>query len=480
VIAMLLGEVAEAVGAKFVIADSNGSDPARRMVRRVITDSREVRDGDLFFAIRGQNHDGHGFLADAGARGAAACVADRAGAAGFEENVPAPILVVDDTVAALGRLAAHYRQAVLPVGATVIAITGSNGKTTTKGMIDHVLRRSLKGVASPKSYNNQIGVPLTMLLADEDDRYVVAELGTNNPGEIAALARLVSPHVGVITSIGEAHLEGLGGIAGVAAEKASLLEHIRPGGLAVVNTDRREVRPYVERCRHVRVVSVGTDPAAKLTVSGAESSLERTTFTLEGRYRIELPMPGAHHATNAAAAFAVARWLGVGCEQIIESLRTFVPAEGRTRRMEVDGVTIIDDAYNANPSSVLAAVEALRSGWSRRRIFVLGDMLELGPDTSGLHHRVVRSIVDSGIEVLVAVGEAVGGAVDGLADCGMEIHRCEGADAARRLLRGILREGDAVWVKGSRVMRLDGLVRGLCEDRPGVLSLARAPTAAVA
>ncbi len=511
-ISMSLREVARAIGVKFVLAGHwgghdplkpgfPGPDTAAASVRRISTDSRDIAAGDLFFALRGKNHDGHRFIGEVAAGGAVACIADADGAALLGGQRPtqtgsaggglaAPVLVVDDTVAALGRLAAHYRRSVMRVGTTVIAVTGSNGKTTTKGMIHHVLRQTLQGVASPKSFNNQIGVPLTILSVGSEDRYVVAEIGTNAPGEIAALSDMVQPHVGVITSIGEAHLEGLGGIPGVAAEKAAILERILPSGLAVVNIDRPEILPYVRRCRNVRVVTVGTNPEAKLTVSGARSSLCSTQFELEGRHCIELPMPGAHHATNAAAAFAVARWLGLDCSEIIEAFRTFVPADGRTRRIEANGMTIIDDAYNANPASVLAAVEALCAGTASkgtaspgaRRVFVFGDMLELGAGAGNLHGDVVRAIVESGIEVLVGVGRAVGAAAAELNGRGMEVHLCEDTDEACRVVPDVVQAGDAVWIKGSRAMALDRLV-GVLSDGEGQrssLSYANPNVAAVA
>ncbi len=449
-----LHTIARAVGAA-----REASWPAV-LVRRVTTDSREVQPGDLFVALRGPRFDGHRFLSDAIRAGAVACVGDLTGTTG--QSFDRPCLVVDDTLVALGRLAAFYRNSVLPVGTVVIAVTGSNGKTTTKCMIDHVLRSGFKGRPSPKSYNNAIGVPLTLLSADADDRYVVAEIGTNAPGEIAHLAAIASPFVAVITSIGEAHLEGLGDLQAVAAEKASLLRFVRPSGFAVVNVDRAEILPHLAAIDGTRTITVGLDPSAKLRVTRRRADLTGTTFELEGRYQVELPMPGAHHATNAAAAFAVARWFGIPPEQIIERLRDFVPPEGRTHRMEVGGVTLVDDTYNANPSSVAAAIDTLRSA-SGRRVMVLGDMLELGRNAAEAHARMVRSIVNAGIEVLVAVGPAMTQACEthGATAEATCLHSCENAEAAGALLDELLRAGDTVWIKASRGMELDRVVRHL-------------------
>lgn len=458
-IAMMLRDVAEAMGAELI----GHGDHEFVTVRRVTTDSRSVQPGDIFFAIRGERFDGHAFMSQAVERGAVACVADRAGAddgARVAVTVKAPVLVVEDTITALCDLAAYYRREHIPVGMTIVAVTGSNGKTTTKEMLDQVLSRSLPGRASFKSYNNNIGVPLTLLSAEADDRYLIVEVGSNSPGEIEMLAEIVAPHVAVITSIGEAHLEGLGDLESVAAEKTSLLDHVLDGGLAVVNIDQPEIRPFLEKYPRLRIFTVGRSPYAQLSVANASSSIEKTTFELEGRFQIELPMPGTHHATNAAATFAVARWFGVAVEQIIEALRSFIPLEGRTHRIEAGGVTVIDDAYNANPSSVLAAIDALTGGTSSRKVFVLGDMLELGGEASECHDRVVRAAMAAGVDVLVAVGlQTIKAAAHLSPHLGRAmVVSCVDTDTAVDLVDDVVSAGDTVWVKGSRAMHLDRVV----------------------
>jgi len=453
-IPMSLGDVAAAIGA--------GCHPSTSpiVIRRVTTDSRDVQPGDLFIALRGPRFDGNQFTAQAFAKEAVACVCDRRLDAAMGSG---PLLSVDDTLAALGRLAMYYRHAVLPVSTVVIAVTGSNGKTTTKCMIDHVLSGEFNGRASPKSFNNAIGVPLTLLSAEADDLYLVVEVGSNSPGEVAALAAIASPNVAVITSIGEAHLEGLGDLHAVAAEKASLLRSVRPAGFAVVNVDRPEILPYLAAAGRTRLLTFGVDQSAKLCVTRRRANLYGTAFELEGRHQIELPMPGAHHATNAAAAFAVARWFGAVPERIVERLRSFRPPQGRTELEEIGGVKIVDDAYNANPSSVRAAVSALRAAENGRRVLVLGDMLELGVDSAASHGRVIRAALEAGIEVLVAVGPATVEAARANA-CdrnGTEVHYCADVHTANDLLDGLVVAGDTVWIKGSRGMQLDGVVRHL-------------------
>lgn len=229
----------------------------------------------------------------------------------------------------------------------------------------------------------------------------------------------------------------------------------------------------------LRVLTFGVDQSAKLCVTPLRSadfsprgdsartkvrgSLYGTAFELEGRYRVELPMPGAHHATNAAAAFAVARWFGVAPERIVERLRSFHPPQGRTELEEIGGVKVVDDAYNANPSSVRAAIEALRAVENGRRVMVLGDMLELGVDSAASHGRVIRAAVEAGIEVIVAVGPAMieAARVHASDRNGAEVHRCEDITAATELLDVLVTPGDTVWIKGSRGMQLDGVVRRL-------------------
>lgn len=456
---MTLGQVAGATGA----ACAAGFD--RASVSGVSTDSRSITSGDLFFAIPGERFDGHDFVDRAVASGAAACVVQSDRLADLRRRVGAdPVLLgVDDVVKALGRLASFYRLRMVSPTTVVVAVTGSNGKTTTKQMIDHVLGPTFAGRASPKSFNNHIGVPLTLLAAEPQDRYLVCELGTNAPGEIASLAAMVSPNVAVITSIGEAHLEKLGSIDGVAIEKTSLLDFVRPGGMSLVNIDRPEVRRQLRRAPGTRLLTFGFDPTADRPVKIVSSSCDRTVFEVSDRFGVTLNMPGHHHATNAASAFVVAHWFGIAPEDIGARLATFTPMEGRTHVIEWEGLTIIDDAYNANPSSMLAAVEVFRFDASRRRVFVFGDMLELGGFSASLHRRVAEALLSSGIEVVVGVGEAATAALRDRPSAAStsRVICCRHPDSVVGALSGVLREGDRVWVKGSRGMALDKVVGGI-------------------
>ncbi len=471
-IAMTLDRIAAAVHATYEFpAGSGGTSPGCRRVRRITTDSRNLQPGDLFFAIRGERFDGHAFIPEAAAKGAVASVCNRdwfRASGGDGNGLSVPLLVVDDPIDALGRLAAHYRRHVMHVATVVVAVTGTNGKTTTKGMIDHILRGSFPGRAAPKSFNNHIGVPLTLLSAEAQDRYIIVEIGSNSPGEVAALAAMASPNAAVITSVDEAHLERLGGIDGVAKEKMSLLGHVRSDGLAVVNVDRPEIRPFLRGATRARILTVGMSADARLNVAGARGDINSTRFVLDGRFTVELPMPGLHHATNAAAAFAVARWFGVAPEEIIGRLKTFTPQAGRTRVLRIGRVTVVDDTYNANPASMAAAVETLRRCAGGRRVFVMGDMLELGKAGASFHRQAVASALDAGIEVLVAVGPAMAEATRSFdpSDCHARVTLCPDAAAASDVLMSLIEPGDMVWIKGSRAVGLDRVVDDLKAGLP--------------
>jgi UDP-N-acetylmuramoyl-tripeptide--D-alanyl-D-alanine ligase len=456
-ITMSLEAVASAMG-----ADCQGV-AGRESIRRVTTDSRDVQPGDLFFAIVGERFDGHDFIREVGANGAVACVCDRDWWETKAErggSIDSPLLVVDDTVVALGLLGTFYRREVMSSTTAVIAITGSNGKTTTKAMLDHVLHGSLPGRAAPMSFNNELGVPLTLLSSEPGDRYLIVEIGTNAPGEVARLADMVSPDIGVITSIGEAHLEGFGDIDAIAKEKASLLEYVRPNGVGVVNADRCEIKDALNNVSAMELLTFGIEAGADLRITRSSTDLTTTRCLLDGRFEVELHLPGLHHTTNAAAVVAVSRRLGISPEESIVRLRTFSATGGRACVHEFGALTVVDDTYNANPVSMLAAVDTLGSVANRRRVFVMGDMFELGEMSEAMHERMVRRAALSGIDCLVAVGANMRRACQAVSghEEGMQLIVCKDASHCSAKLVTLLRGGDAVWLKGSRAMRLDKVV----------------------
>ncbi|MCC7294052.1 MAG: UDP-N-acetylmuramoyl-tripeptide--D-alanyl-D-alanine ligase [Phycisphaerales bacterium] len=529
-ISLALEDVVRVVGGR-----TSANDPDAR-VTGVCTDSRHVKPGDLFIAIVGQRLDGHHFLAEAVRGGAAACIVSReaceamggapAATPGVREamssvrhampGVPEiKLIFVHDPVTALGQLAAWYRREVLPRRTKVIGVTGSNGKTTTKLMMDHVLSAELTGRASVRSFNNAIGVPLTLLSAGFEDEYLVVEIGTNSPGEIDHLAGMAQPDLAVITSIGAAHLEGLGNLDAVAAEKATILRHVRAGGLAVVNIDepallahlpataasrghrdgiRGEVKAFpgagvvvgehgspgrgvdgtdtsvrtksrisaVQCGEPFRLCTVGRSPEADLYVACIEGDLDGTSFVIDGDLAVRLRLPGPHHATNAALAYAVGRWMGLSAESIGERLYSFEPAAGRTRRVELGEVTLIDDCYNANPSSMMAALDILATVRGRRRVFVMGDMMELGAASASWHRRIGQCAAAAGVDVMIAAGRLASSAAEAAAAAGVaEIVVCDDACDAADLAAQRVGDGDVVLVKGSRAMGLEAVVQRL-------------------
>jgi len=483
-------------------------------VTRVSTDSRTIQAGDLFVAIRGQQFDGHDFVGEVLTRGAMAAVVSgdfAAGGPGPAGLPPGAILIrVDDTVQALGRLARWYRRSVIDGSVSVVAVTGSNGKTTTKMMIAHILSGRWKGRASIKSFNNAIGVPLTLLSTEPAEEFVVCEVGTNAPGEIAALAKLIEPEVAVITGIAPVHLEGLGSLEGIAAEKLSLLNELRPEGCAVINADSELLRWSMEHDRQlarIKKVTFGEWPQAdlrltdlRITISNLRSQSKPASvpigpavsarpdgsavlsgsavlagvdrdpgvvqeFTVNGRFVYRLNVPGRHNVFNALAAIGVARRFGMTDAEIAARLASFELPPMRLDCQRVGSLTLINDAYNANPASMAAAVEVLMSmPAAGRRVLVVGDMRELGAAAADLHRELGDRIGRSGVDVVIAVGEyakMIRDMVKETSQDRIKTHAYATTELVRRRLASILRPGDTVLVKGSRAMALERLVEAI-------------------
>jgi UDP-N-acetylmuramoyl-tripeptide--D-alanyl-D-alanine ligase len=431
-------------------------------IRGVSTDSRAVREGDLFVALAGDRYDGHDYVAAAFRRGAAAALIHRdiQDLGGFRDR---PVIRVEDTRSALGDLARCHRRE-LPT--CIVAVTGSNGKTTVKDLAAHLLEPVGPVVKAQKSYNNDVGLPLTLLSMDRETRVGVVEMGTNHPGEIAALCRIARPDVGIVTNVGEAHLEGFGGILGVAEEKGSLIEALPESGIAFVNYEDYHCRE-MERRTSCPVVRFGFDPSADLWGLRRARKTGGINFYLYGKMEIQLGVPGLHNAMNALAAVGVALHFGVSPEVIQARLRTFTLPDMRLTTRRVNGVTVVNDAYNANPTSVAAAIEELRAAPADgRRILVIGDMHELGEFAGRLHRQVGRRASRAGIHVVWAVGEHAGEVESGCRSVG----RWEGsffrAGSTEQALESVPfepAEGDVVFVKGSRGMRLERIYERLVE-----------------
>ena len=472
-IAMTLAQVADAVGGRLVGSGlvgggAPGTGPADRLVDGpVVTDSRECGPGSLYVARRGASADGHDYVAAAVAAGAVAALVER------EVHADVPQVLVDDSQVAFGRLARRVVDLGRAGGLVVVAVTGSSGKTGTKDLLAAVLAPLGEVVAAPESYNSEIGVPLTVCRATPGTRYLVVEMGARGAGHLTYLTGIAPPDVSVVLNVGLAHAGEFGSLEAVQAAKGELVEALRPDGVAVLNRDDPRVAAMAARTRaEVVLVSAGGDPQADVAAERVEvDDLGRASFDLVSRLaapdgaagtaRVALRLHGEHHVGNALSAAAVALRLGLGTVDVATALSAAVPASGG--RMELvqrpDGVVVVNDAYNANPDSVRAALKALASmgraadGSRRRTWAVLGEMLELGEDAVRLHDEVGRLAVRLDVSRVVAVGAGAravhtGAVMEG--SWGAESVWVPDADAARQLLREELEPGDVVLLKSSR------------------------------
>ena len=417
-------------------------DPGVRLSGPAVCDSREAGPGGLFAAICGEHADGHDFAAGAVAAGAVAVLASR--------PVPGvPAVVVDDVTAALGRLA---REAVRRAGsATVIGVTGSAGKTSTKDLLLAILSPDRRTVASRSNRNTEIGLPLEILSAPAGTEVLVLEMGMRGAGQIAELATISEPDVAVVVNIGPAHLELLGSLEAIAAAKAELIAALPQGGTAVVPADEPLLAAHLRR--DVRTVTFGPGGDVRL----GKVDRERVEIDLDGTpVVLELSLTQPHMRLNLLAAVAAARAVGV----IPRGRINAVISAGRGERRGLPGdVTLIDDCYNANPSSMRAALEDLAGAPpDRRRVAVLGDMLELGPQAREFHLEIGRHADRLGVDLLVTVGSLAAAMAS---DFSREVQAVADARAAAALVPTLLREGDVVLVKGSRGVGLEAVCRVL-------------------
>jgi UDP-N-acetylmuramoyl-tripeptide--D-alanyl-D-alanine ligase len=451
-IARSLTTVAELVAGRLVGDDAS--------VAGASTDSRAIRPGTLFVAVRGDRVDGHDYVDDAFRRGAAGALVAR------EEARTGPTVIVSDTRAALLELAREERDAL---AGTVVGITGSTGKTSVKDMAGAVLGTRFQVHASPRSFNTEVGVPLTLLNAPEGTEVIVCEMGSRGRGHIAALCAVARPQIGVVTNVGLAHMEMFGSPEAVAEAKAELVEALPRGGTAVLNADDPVVRAFDART-DARVLRFGTSPDAD--IRGEDLALDpggRPSFTLRtpaGSERVELAVPGEHMAWNALAAATIGIALGLSAGECAAGLKEARVSDWRMQVTDgASGIRVINDAYNANPSSMAAALKAAR--WIAREgrcIAVLGEMAELGAIADVEHERVGELVARLGIEHLVVVGDgarliAVGAAREGVES--ERVTRCATVEEAVEAVRALARAGDVVLVKGSRVAGLERVVEAI-------------------
>jgi len=449
------------------IAVQNGEGLARASFTGVSTDSRTVREGELFVALRGENFDGHRFLGDALARGARAAVVESIPEVARETSVP--LVVVPDALQALGELAALYRgRFAVPV----LAVGGSNGKTTTKEMIAAVLRKKYRVLSTEGNLNNQIGVPHTLFRLKPSHEVAVVEIGTNHPGEIAYLCGIVRPTHGVVTNVGREHLEFFTSLEGVSKEEGALFAYLAadPASLAIVNADDPLVRAAAKRVRKKFLYGF-THPRVQLKGSGLHldgNGYASFSFALAGgrRSAVELGVPGEHNARNALAAAAVGAAFRVPARETRKALGGFRAVGKRMEVLTLNGVTILNDTYNANPDSVLAALQTLaRTAVSGKRIAVLGEMRELGDRAREEHAAIGAAASRYAVDYLLTVGECARYISENAQ--GMFAAHYEQKNVLAEYLAELLAPGDAVLLKGSRAMKMEDIVLFLLNREVG-------------
>jgi len=437
-------------------------DPARSF-DRFTKDSREDVRGAMYVALRGERFDGHEFLGAVAAAGAAAALAEE-GRFDPQELAGLPVVVVTNTVRALADIARAHRRRM---AARVVGLTGSCGKTTTKEMIAAILRRVAPTLATEGNLNNHIGVPFTLLGLRPEHRFAVIEMGCNHPGEIAALAAIAEPDVGLITCVAAAHLEGLGTLEGVARAKGELFAALdRPDAVAVVNLEDERVAAIPTG--RARRLGVGIGPAADVRIElppgGRVDGSVSILFSDRREARPRIALPGRHIRLDAGLAAAAAWSLGAPVEAVETGLSGL--SAGRHRGEIVTsshGITLLDDTYNANPGSMRAALAALDEvPGDGRKVAILGEMLELGEATGALHREVGAAAARSGLGLLVCVGPSALRMAEGARTGGLtEVATFEGVEALLAELGRLVRAGDRVLVKGSRGMRMERVVEGI-------------------
>jgi UDP-N-acetylmuramoyl-tripeptide--D-alanyl-D-alanine ligase len=441
--AMQLSQAAEVLSGRCVSADV--------AFRGVSTDTRQLQPGSLFVALRGENHDGHDYLDTARELGAAAAAVSRV------TKTALPLLEVADTRLALGRLATWWRaQFSLPV----VAVTGSNGKTTVRTMTHAILSRTGRTLATQGNLNNDIGLPLTLFRLDPEDRYAVIEMGANHPGEINYLASIAQPDIAVVTNAGPAHLEGFGNLEGVARAKGELFARLGAQGIAIINADDRYAWLWRELAAHCRIVEFGlrAEAAVRADWRGDVGGSRMALKTPWGDAELHLPLPGRHNVLNALAASAAALAAGAALDAVVAGLETLSPVAGRfTVHRLAQGVTVIDDTYNANPASLQAAIEVLATAGGETWL-VLGDMGELGAGARELHAEAGRRARAAGVDRLFTLGELSRAAAESF---GGDAAVFDTVDGLIDALRSEAHDGLHVLVKGSRRMRMERVVQAL-------------------
>jgi len=429
-------------------------------VKGISTDSRTIQAGEAFIPIKGNNFDGHDFIDVAIKRGAKAVITQSLNCPITKSPKEVFFIQVKDTTKALGDIARSHRQ---KFDIPVIAVTGSNGKTTAKEMIASVLSRKYKVLKNEGTKNNHIGLPMTLLRLDNTYDFAVLEAGTNHPGEIGYLAKICRPNIGVITNVGQSHIEFLKDLDGVLREKYSLIRNMQKPNIALLNADDAFLKGKIaKKTKDAVIFSFGIRDKADFSASKISRSNQRIGFCVNNKYKFTLKALGYHNIYNALTAVSIGRLFGMEYRNIAQALSRFNSLENRLNLIRLNNIRFINDTYNSNPLSLKQALDALQNYRAKgRKIFVMGDMLELGKEKESLHYRAGRDA--AGVcDVLVAVGELSRKAADGAKETGLKnIFICKSSTEARDILfREISPSADdIVLVKGSRSMKMEEVLK---------------------
>jgi UDP-N-acetylmuramoyl-tripeptide--D-alanyl-D-alanine ligase len=418
-----------------------------RRITGVSIDSRTVKRGELFFAIKGENFDGHAFCSEALRRGASYVVAEK------DCGVKDHVIRVESTLDALGNLASRWRRRF---SIRCIGITGTSGKTTTRRIIAHLLKRRYSCIESLKNYNNMIGLPLSVLQIDENTEVAVIEIAMNRKGEIERLAKIADPDVGVVTNIGRGHLEFLGSVENVSRAKAELLQHLGSGDVAVLNCDDKNVR-RIRRRTKATPITYGVNRSADFRAHDIQTGQNGSVFSVNGVRGFTLQLLGRMNVYNGLAGIATASFFGCDSREMKERLKSVGPMSLRLNRISVGGVTVINDSYNANPDSMAEAIGIVSQLAGNRKIACIGDMLELGKYSLSSHREVGRMLVREGFDVLLLYGPFSRYIKRSAKECGFKgvvVHFTDREKLNKRLKK-VVRRGDIVLIKGSHNNRLD-------------------------
>lgn len=444
-----LKEIAQVTGAEI-------NSDAEIFFERVTTDSRKVSNGALFVALKGEHFNGEDFAAEAFKKGAAGVLVSKA----FDKNLDGVTIKVDDTLTAYRQIAGAWRDRF---NIPIVAVTGSNGKTTTKDLAAAALNGLGNVLKTSGNFNNEVGVPMTLLSLGDTHKAAVVEIGMRGLGQIESLAEIVQPTIGIVTNVSETHIELLGSIENIARAKGELVEAIKSGGTIILNADNQHTAAMKNIVRDgVRILTYSLDKDADFIAKDILIGSVSTEFTLSFRgkeYDFEIPMLGRHNVSNALAAIAAGYACGLTVPQVQRGFSTLTTTKMRYEVIRRDGLTIINDAYNASPASMRAAIRTTSEVYDGRLIAVLGDMLELGNISEQVHREIGAELVENKFDTLITLGELGKFIAAGARDAGLknvytfDTHE----DAAKKILE-LVRDGDTILFKASHVMHMEKII----------------------